>query len=75
MKLDHLNSLTEDEMAILWYCINKINPPVLTGTELEPELFPSIKHKRLMDRLLNCGQHIKEEHHTVFAGLINKLKV
>jgi len=23
MKLDHLQSLTEDELAILWFCINK----------------------------------------------------
>ena len=75
MKLDHLDSLTEDELAILWYCINKIEPPVLSGIELEPEVFTSIKHKKLMDQLLQCGQHIKEEYHSVFAGLINKLKV
>lgn len=75
MKLDHLDSLTEDELAILWYCINKTEPPVLSGIELEPEVFTSIKHKKLMDRLLQCGQHVKEEYYSVFAGLINKLKV
>lgn len=75
MKLDHLQSLTEDELAILWFCINKINPPVLSGSELEPSLFVAIKHKKLMDRLLQCGQYIKEEHHSLFAGLLNKLKV
>ena len=46
MKLDHLQSLTEDELAILWFCINKINPPVLSGFELEPSLFVAIKHKK-----------------------------
>jgi len=75
MKLSHLESLTEDELALLWYCINKINPPVLAGVELEPSLFVSIKHRRLMDRLLNCAQYLKPEHQTVFAGLVNKLKV
>jgi hypothetical protein len=75
MKLEHLDSLTEDELAILWYCINKVNPPVLADIELEPELFIAIKHRKLMDRLLQCGQHVKEEYHSVFAGLINKLKV
>ena len=75
MKLEHLDSLTEDELAILWYCINKVNPPVLADIELEPELFIAIKHRKLMYRLLQCGQHVKEEYHSVFAGLINKLKV
>jgi hypothetical protein len=75
MKLDHLDSLTEDELAMLWFCVNKINPPVLSGVELEPEVFTSIKHKRLMDRLLQCAQYIKEEHHSIFTGLVAKLKV
>ena len=75
MKLDHLDSLTEDELAILWYCINKIEPTVLSGIELETEVFTSIKHKKLMDRLLQCGQHVKEEHNAVFTGLVAKLKV
>lgn len=34
MKLDHLESLTEDELAMLWFCINKINPPVLSMKNL-----------------------------------------
>lgn len=75
MKLEQLESLTEDELAMLWFCINKVNPPVLTSVELEPSLFVSIKHKRLMDRILQCAQHVKEEHHAVFTGLVNKLKV
>jgi len=75
MKLEQLKSLTEDELAMLWFCINKINPPVLAGVELDPELFVAIKHKKLMDRLLQCAQHIKDEHRSVYAGLMNKLKV
>lgn len=74
MKLEHLESLTEDELAMLWFCINKINPPVLSGVELEPSLFTSIKHKKLMDRVLQCAQYIKEEHKSIYVGLINKLK-
>ena len=75
MKLEHLECLTEDELAMLWFCINKINPPVLAGIELEPSIFVAIKHKKLMDRVLQCAQYVKEEHHTVFTGLVNKLKV
>jgi hypothetical protein len=75
MKLDHLQSLTEDELSMLWYCVNKINPPVLAGIELEPSLFVTIKHKTLMNRLLSCAQYVKDEHREVYAGLVNKLKV
>ena len=75
MKLEHLESLTEDELSMLWFCINKINPPVLAGIELEPSIFVAIKHKKLMDRILQCAQYVKEEHHPVFTGLVNKLKV
>ena len=75
MKLEQLKSLTEDELAMLWYCVNKINPPVLTGVELDPSLFVAIKHKALMNRLLSCAQYVKDEHREVYAGLMNKLKV
>lgn len=75
MKLQQLESLTEDELAMLWFILNKVNPPVIAGFELEPSLFVSIKHRRLMDRILQCAQHVKEEHHAVFTGLVNKLKV
>lgn len=75
MKLEHLESLTEDELSMLWFCINKVTPSVIAGVELEPSLFVSIRHKKLMDRILQCAQHVKEEHQSVFNGLVNKLKV
>ena len=75
MRIEQLKSLDEDELAILWYCINKIEPTVITGIELEPELFTSINHKALMNRVTNCRLNIKEEHHQVFDGLVAKLRV
>jgi len=75
MKIEQLKSLDEDELAILWYCVNKIEPVVLAGIELEPEVFTSINHKSLMNRLTNCRINIKEEHHQVFDGLVAKLRV
>jgi hypothetical protein len=75
MKLEQLNNLTDDEIAMLWHSINKIDPPVLTGIELEPELFPCIKHKNLMNRLVGLRIHVKEEHLPLFDGLVAKLNV
>lgn len=75
MKLEQLKSLSEDELALLWGCINLVEPPVIKNIQLEPQLFTSINHRKLMDRLTNCKLKIKEEHHPLFDGLLNKLRV
>jgi len=75
MTIQQLNSLSEDELLILWFCINKIDPPTLQGVDLVPSLFPTINHKRLMNRVAKAQHHIKPEYTEVFNGLISKLKV
>lgn len=75
MTREQLKSLTDDEMSMLWFIINKVNPQVLMNVELEPELFTSIRHKKLIDRIMKCKVHVKPEHMPVFDGLIGKLKI
>jgi hypothetical protein len=75
MTIDQLKSLTEDELSMLWFCINKVNPQILKEVELEPVLFTSINHKKLMNRLNQCKVHVKAEHQQVYDGLMNKLTV
>lgn len=75
MTIDQLKSLTEDELSMLWFCINKVNPPILKEIELEPVLFTSINHKKLMNRLNQCKVHVKAEHRQVYDGLMGKLNV
>lgn len=75
MRREQLNELHEDELAILWYCINKIEPPVLAGVDLDPSVFPSINHKKLMARLANARPKVIEEHLPLFDGLVAKLGV
>jgi len=75
MTLQQLNSLNDDELSILWFCINKVDPPVLTGVDLVPSIFPAINHKKLMNRMAKCRMMIKSEHMEIFDGLIDKLKV
>jgi hypothetical protein len=75
MKIEQLNSLTEDELAMLWGCINVVKPTILQNVELETQLFTSINHKKLMNRLLDSKKLLKEEHHAIFDGLVNKLRV
>lgn len=75
MTRDQLKNLTYDEMSMLWGIVNIVNPPIMAGYQMDPSLFPSINHKMLMDRILQCRKFLKEEHHVIFDGLVNKLKV
>jgi hypothetical protein len=72
MTLEQLNSLNEDETAMLWYVINKVNP-ILSTVELDPPLFPSINKQRLMDRVSTAESLIKEEHRPIYDGLKFKM--
>lgn len=75
MRLEQLYSLSEDEIDILWFCINVVNPRVLRKVELEPKDFVSIKHNMLIERLKKCRTFVKDEYLQVFDGLVEKLSV
>lgn len=75
MRIDQLTSLTDDELSMLWGCINLVEPKILNAYTLDPELFVTIRHSRLMDRLMYCKPKIKQEHQLIFDGLLNKLKI
>ena len=76
MTKEQLKTLTEDELSMLWFMINKINPPVLNIPDVEfpPEVFTSIKNNHLLDRLEKCKQFIKPEKISVYESLAAKLK-
>ena len=74
MTRNQLKSLTDDETAMLWGIVNLVNPPVMQGVQMDPSLFPSINHKMLIDRVMQCRKFLKQEHHEIFDGLVNKLK-
>jgi hypothetical protein len=75
MTLEQLKTLNEDELSILWFMVNKVNPPVLNieNVELPPSIFPSIKQNHLMDRIEKCKQFIKPEKISVYDSLVKKL--
>jgi len=75
MSKDQLKSLTEDELTMLWGIINLVKPKVIKDVDMEPVLFTSIKHKMLLNRIRNCKSLVKEQHHQLFDGLLNKLMV
>ena len=73
MTLDQLQSLSEDEVTMLWGIINMGNPPVLTGQELEPTLFPFITENKLKDRVIQFDKYVKPEYIELYSSLKSKL--
>ena len=73
MTLDQLQSLSEDEVTMLWGIINMGNPPVLTGQELEPTLFPFIKENKLKVRVIQFDKYVKPEYIELYSSLKTKL--
>lgn len=75
MRLEELKSLTDDELTMLWYAVNKINPPVLDGVELEPSVFCSIKPSAIRQRIDQLEPAIKDEHKSIYDSLRHKLNM
>lgn len=73
MTLNQLHSLTEDEVAMLWGVVNMGNPPVLTGQQMEPELFPFIKDHKLKERVIQFDKYVKPEYIELYNSLKSKL--
>lgn len=73
MTLEELQSLNEDETAMLWFMVNKIGRPAIYGIELEPSLFPSISRYWLAEKILASKDSVKPEHMFVYESLTSKL--
>lgn len=73
MRLEEFKSLTEDELAILWYAVNKTTPPVLDGVELEPSVFCAIKPQAIRNRVDQIELAVKDEHKSIYESLRQKL--
>lgn len=75
MRLEEFKSLTEDEIAMLWYAVNKTTPPVLAGIELEPSVFCAIKPQAIRDRVDQIELAVKDEYKSIYNSLRQKLNM
>lgn len=75
MRLEELHSLNEDELALLWFIINKTTPSTINGIELEPSLFCYIKPHALINRVNQTEKYIKDEYKYVYDSLRQKLNI
>jgi hypothetical protein len=73
MNLEQLQSLNDDEISMLWYIVNKLTTPIISGIELEPTLFTSIDNRTLIDRVVQAQSSVTEAALPIYDSL--KLKM
>jgi hypothetical protein len=49
--------------------------PAIVGIEMEPAIFPSIKHGWLVHRIGQLKDNIKDEHRPIYDSLKAKLEI
>ena len=72
MMIFQLNSLAEDELALLLYIVN-VADPITPIIEFTPNLLLSIKHEFLVKRVEKAGPLIKDEYKPLHSSLLSKL--
>jgi hypothetical protein len=74
MTLEQLHSLTEDELSLLWFIVNKIGQPIVRY-ELDPPLFTSIEKQQLINRVLTAESSLSEEGKPIYESLKTKMGI
>jgi len=75
MTLNQLQSLTEDELAIVLYVVNVIAPPESPKMEFQPQHLVWFRHDMLIKKLVDSFNRLKPEGHATYTSLMEKLGV
>jgi hypothetical protein len=76
MNIVQLESLTENELYILFYVVNHLSPTTFPPSfEYDLSTIKTIKHDMLIQKLLASEPQVKDEHKQDFDTLMNKLGV
>lgn len=75
MTLNQLETLTEDELALVLYVVNVIAPLEVPKMTFEPRQLTWFKHDALIKKLLDSFNRLKPEGHATYVSLMQKLGV
>ena len=73
MMLRHIESFTDDEMALVLYVVNVLFPPGAPKIEFGPEHLRWFRHEAVIKKLVDALPHIKPEAHPIYVSLMGKL--
>lgn len=72
MRISQLQSLTEDELGLLLYVYNVLEP-IRPPIELNPKLLLFLRHDMLISKMKSIEPKLKPENKPLLDGLIAKL--
>lgn len=75
MTFNQLQSLTEDELAMVLVIVNVIDPLTIPQKEFTPQQLAWFRHDMLIEKLLNAFPRLKPEGFAIFTSLMEKLGV
>lgn len=73
MRIGQLQSLTQDELALLLYIVNVIDPISIPKMEFGPKELLWFKHDALLWKLAQQEPKLTPEGKEIFQGLMSKL--
>jgi len=75
MNQQQLDSLTEDELAVLFYVVNVVSPMTFPKMEFDMNSIKWFRHDMLIKKLLDSFNRLKPEGHATYTTLMEKLGV
>lgn len=75
MTLSQLETLTEDELGLILYVVNTLDPVKVPPIQFEPKHLVWFKHDALIQKILKIFPQLKEEGHAIYSSLLTKLGV
>lgn len=73
MRISQLQSLTQEELELLLYVVNIIEPLTAPKIEIGPKQLLWFKHDMLLRKLANQESKLTSEGQIIFKGLMTKL--
>ena len=73
MRISQLQSLTQEELELLLYVVNIIEPLTAPKIEIGPKQLLWFKHDMLLRKLANQESKLTPEGQVIFKGLMDKL--
>ena len=73
MRISQLQSLTEEELQLLLYIVNVVEPLTIPKIEIGPKELLWFRHDALLWKLSQQESKLTPEGQTIFQGLMAKL--
>ena len=74
MRIEQLQSLTEDELAMVLYIVNVLKP-MEPKMEITPRLLTVMNHAFLVKKLVDSFNLVKPEAYPIYSSLLTKLGI